>query len=231
MIPRISRWLSWIRSFWVDWKGRWTAKRWQCAISTMACFTWSILNEMLRILWRIACFERHGTSPISSTSVRLLRWRCGERWMGRGRKREWAWCTISTSAICTKILSVKRLSISQARYSFIHTPFCSNLFVLDKEKPTAGSDVDAIQIKTRTGKNCSTKWREFTGKNGKAEETTGSANSQNGRTVSHRTRSRLSKGGDRCVGPLVTRWIHWTAWKERERLSFLSEEAQSTSKS
>ena len=124
MIPRISRWLSWIGSCWVNWKGRWTAKRWRCAISTTTCFTLSSLNEMLRIVWRIACAERYGTLLIISTSVRLLRWQCGKRWMDRRkRKREWAWRTISAWAIYTKIPSMKWLSIFQTRYSLIHNAF------------------------------------------------------------------------------------------------------------
>ena len=168
-----------------------------------------------------------GISPIS-TSVRLLKWRCGKRWMDRRRrKREWAWCTISTSVFCTKILSMKRLSISQARYSFIHTPFCSSLFVFEREKPTAGSNIDTIQIKTRTSNKNSTKRRWFPRKDVKAKETAGSLNFQNGRTASYRTLYGLSEGGDRCVGPLVTRWICLTTRKERIRRSFPSEEAQS----
>ena len=63
---------------------------------------------------------------------------------------------------CLLLQSARRhrrrgVSLFQTRYSFIHTPFCSSLFVLEKKRPTAGSDVDAIRIKTRIRKKSSTK--------------------------------------------------------------------------
>ena len=63
---------------------------------------------------------------------------------------------------CLLLQSARRhrrrgVSLFQTRYSFIHMPFCSSLFVLEKKRPTAGSDVYTIQIKTRTCKKSSTK--------------------------------------------------------------------------
>ena len=80
---------------------------------------------------------------------------------------------------CLLLQSARRhrrrgVSLFQTRYSLIHTPFCSSLFFLEKKRPTAGSDVDAIRIKTRTCKKSSTKWGGFPGEYGKAKETAGS---------------------------------------------------------